>query len=317
MTNAEETPAQPTPRARRARWIPFLAVGLLAAASAQADFYVAAELGVHGAPDMLLQSGDTDRASRCDEFVNPRFREVEGCTTSARGDGAVDDWLSRFDGAQGFVAAGAVGLRLDRWRVELELLHRNTRVDQSTSILSPEGTAFTQIFGAELPRASETIDNLTSRNVFANVYLDWPNPTPLTPFAGLGVGIAFADLDYAALWQRSGDPADVDSARGLPNEDEVRRNLAGTVSRAADQLRDKLRGYQLLAGVDYQLSNDLTLTLQGRLVRFAAFEDGGVYDLLRSHISGLRRDGSEPVRYRVQTDDTGFLAVGLRLRKRF
>lgn len=301
-----------------ARRIAFVAAALLAAASARAEFYLAAELGIHGAPDLLLQSGDTDRASRCDEFVNPRFREVEGCTTSARGDGAVDDWLSRFDGAQGFVAAGAVGLRLaDRWRVELELLHRDTRVDQSTSILNPEGTAFTRIFGAELPRASETIDNLATRNVFANVYLDWPNPTPLTPFAGIGVGIAFADLDYAALWQRSGDPADVDSAQGLPNEDEVRRNLAGTVSRAADRLRDKLRGYQLLAGVDYQLSNDLVLTVQGRLARFVAFEDGGVYDLLRSHVSGLRRDGSEPVRYRVKTEDTGFLAVGLRLRKRF
>ena len=314
----KHTRTRPSAARTNAARLLLCAFALFAAATARGQIYVAVELSVHGAPETLLRSGDTDRASRCDQFVNPRFAELEGCTASERSDGAVDDWMSRFDGAQGYAAAAALGLRLtDRWRLELELLQRDTGVDQSTSILSPEGTAFTRIFGAELPEANETIDSLASRNLFANVYLDWPNPTPLTPFAGFGVGIAFADLEYAALWRRSSDPADVESAQGLPNEEEVRRNLAGTVSSAGGTLRDRLRGLQLLAGVEYALSKSLSLTVQGRWVRFDAFEAGGVYDQLRSHASELRLDGSEPVRYRVQTSDTGFVAVGLRLSKRF
>ena len=61
-------------------------------------------------------------------------------------------------------------------------------------------------------------------------------------------------MDYRALWRRSADPNTVESARGLPNEDEVRRNLAGTVSRAENTLSSTLRGYQLLLGAEYALS---------------------------------------------------------------
>ena len=291
---------------------------LLAAWPVCAEFYIAGELGAHGSPDILLRSGDTDRASRCDEFVNPRFAELDGCTATARGDGAVDDWMSRFDGASGVVAAAAVGFRIaDRWRLELELLHRDTGVNASSSILSPEGIAFTRIFGAELPQASETIDSLSSRNLFANVYFDWPSMGAWTPFVGLGAGVGFAALDYAALWQRSANPNDVESASGLPNEQEVRRNLAGTASIAGGRLRDRLRGLQLLAGVDYAFSQSLSLTLQARWASFAPFEGGGVYEQLRSHASQLRRDGSEPVRYRTETNDTAFFALGMRLRKSF
>lgn len=306
------------PRTSAASGIVAGALALLAAWPAGAQVYVAGELGVQAAPDILLRSGDTDRASRCDEFVNPRFAELGGCTAMARGDGAVDDWMSRFDGTLGVVGAAAVGFRMaDRWRLELELMHRDAGVDASSPILSPDGVAFTGIFGAELPEAFETINGFSSRNLFANVYVDWPGAGAWTPFVGLGAGVGFASLEYAALWRRSDDPNDVESARGLPNEEEVRRNLAGTASSAAGRLRDQLRGLQLLAGVDFALARSLSLTLQARWVRFAPFEGGGVYDQLRGHASQLRRDGSEPVRYRTKTDDTGFFALGLRLRKSF
>ena len=35
-----------------------------------------------------LLGNSTDRASRCDEFINPRFAEVPGCTDPNRGSGA-------------------------------------------------------------------------------------------------------------------------------------------------------------------------------------------------------------------------------------
>ena len=283
------------------------------AAVAHGGFYLGGELGANAGADRRLLSGDTDRASRCDEFVNPAYAELEGCTNADRGSGAVDDWMSDFDGGWGWHAAIAGGYEIrQRWRVELEWLRRRFEADQSSAILSPEGAAFTQLFGAELPEASERIDTWATDNLFANVYFEWPNDSRLVPYLGVGAGVGRASMDYAALWRRSDDPGTVESARGLPNEDEVRRNLAGTVSAAGKRLRDRLRGWQLLAGIRYRIDESMSLALHGRWTQLSTFTDGGSYAQLRSHVSNLRRDGSEPVRYRVSTDDNAFAAIGLR-----
>ena len=57
----------------------------------------------------------------------------------------------------------------------------------------------------------------------------------------------------------------METARGLPNEAEVRRNLAGTVSSVDHRLRDLLHGYQVLFGVDYKLTEALSVELRGTL----------------------------------------------------
>ena len=291
------------------------AVLAFAAGTADAAFYLSGELGVSASSDMRLHSGDTDRASRCDEFVNPRYAELEGCTDANRGVGAVDDWLSDFDSASGWQAGLAGGFEIgEHWRVELEFLERRIDVDETTPILRPMGdVAFMDFFGAELPEATERIGRFASSNLFANVYFQWPNRSRFTPYAGVGGGVSWATMEYAALWRRSADPATVVSARGLPNEDEVRRNLAATSTVANKRLRDRLGGWQLLIGVRYDISETVALSLQGRWARFSAFGDGGSYQQLRSHVSNLRLDGSEPVRYRVHTEDTGFFGTGLRL----
>lgn len=65
---------------------------------------------------------DDDRASRCDEFVNPGYASLEGCTDSDRTVNAVDEWGSDFSGATGILLGAdyrvseslMVGLR-GRW----------------------------------------------------------------------------------------------------------------------------------------------------------------------------------------------------------
>ena len=289
--------------------------GCLSASWAGADgFYLSGDLGLQLAPSLLLRSGDNDRASRCDEFINPQFAQLEGCTNPDRGEGAVDAWMSSFDSVRSALAGTAIGYRIgNRFRVELALSGRNANYEESTPILDLDGIAFTRKFGSELPQASERVGSVRSVDAFANAYFMMPNASRFTPYVGIGVGFGKARMQYAALWQRSADPNTVDSARGLPNEDEVRRNLAGTASRAGGTLRDTLRGYQLLAGVEHALNERLALALQGRWTKLSAFEDGGSYGELRSHVSNLRRDGSEPVVYRVRTKDTGFASVALRL----
>ena len=306
----------------RGKWAAAL-VGLLAAvcgpplARAQTGFYVSGEVGAHTTSEIRLEGGDTDRAARCDEFVNPLYAAIPACITPDRGVGAVDDWMSEFARAAGISGSVAVGWRRERLRAELEWSERSTTVDQSSPILSPDGRAFTAIFGSELPVAEERIGRLRSRQVFVNGYWDFPNASRLTPFVGVGVGVAKTRMAYRALWRRSDNPATVRTASGLPNEEDVKRLLAGTESRAEDRLRGRSRGYQVLFGVEYDWKENLGLAVRGRWTRFGAFEDGGVYDELRGHVSNLRRDGSEPVRYRVRNRETSAFGFGLRLTRQF
>lgn len=295
-----------------------LCLGLAEAATAQ--LYVAGDLAPAWSPKLGLNSGDTDRPSRCDEFMNPRYAELDGCTNPNRGDGAVDDWSSKFDAAWGWLAGAAIGYRFrKRLRLELETFLRVTDMDESSPILDPAANdvPFTRSIGAELLRADERIGRLTATGVFANFYWDFPNRSRFTPFVGVGLGLARAGMNYGAWWERSADPALMNSAQGLPNEADLRRNLAGTVSRTRDRLRDRVRGHQLLVGVRHQLSEPLALELRLRWVELGTLHDGGDYITLRSHVSNLRRDGSEPVRYFVATDDTQFLSVGLRVNYTF
>ena len=277
--------------------------------------YARAVFGANVARALLLSTFDNDRAARCDEFVNPRYAEVAACTTPDRGAGAVDAWSSEFDGARGLLAGIAVGQRFGRrLRVEFEYAYRAARYDQARPIIAPSGTAYTELFGPELPIADERVDDLTAHQLFGNVYLDLPNASRFTPYVGAGAGAGRTAMDYGALWVRSIDPDTVRTARGLPNEDEVRRNLAGTASVTRDVLTDTLFGYQVLAGVDYAVSEHVSLGVLGRWTGFSGFHDGGnSYVQLRSHPSHVRVDGSEPVVYEVRTDDVGFVAVNLSL----
>lgn len=291
-----------------------LCLGLAGGASAQ--LYLAGDLAAAWTPKLGLDSGDTDRASRCDEFINPRYAELDGCTNPDRGDGAVDDWSSEFSAAWSGLAGAAIGYRFrERWRVELEAFHRTADLDESSPILDPAAgdVPFTHSVGAEVLRADETVGRVTASGVFANLYFDIPNESRFTPFVGVGVGIARASMDYGAWWERSHDPALIDSAQGFPNEAELRRNLAGSVSRTRDRLRDRLSGWQVMVGTRHQLNESLALELRLRWVELGTLHDGGDYITLRSHASNLRRDGSEPVRYFVATDDTQSLSVGLRV----
>ena len=304
----------------RSHWAGLLLAGVQAVClgwtSAHADtgFYVRGALGVNIAHSLGLRAGDNDRASRCDEFVNPQYWALEGCTATNRGSGAVDDWQSRFDNALGIIAGVAVGRRFGRHiRLEVEYFYRASDQDQTAPILAPSGAAYTEVFGAELPRAEERIWSVTGHHLFANAYLDFPNASRFTPYIGLGAGAGFTGMDYGALWSRHIDPATIETARGLPNEAEVRQNLAGTVSTTRDTLKDVLFGYQALAGLDYALTPALSLGILARWTDFDRFHDGGSYRRLRSHASNLRLDGSEPVAYQVQTDDLGFFAVSLNL----
>ena len=103
---------------------------------------------------------------------------------------------------------------------------------------------------------------------------------------------------------------------GLPNEAEIRRNLAATTTSKQAELHDRPTGYQVLGGVDYAMSDAVSLGIKGRWVRFAA--EDIEWERLRSHASQLRLAGSKPVRFRIRTDGAlSFVGVSLAMRYTF
>ena len=291
-----------------------LLLTLAVAADAGPSWYLQGELGLNLAPGLSLSTGDNDRASRCDEFVNPQYASLDGCLSPNRRTAAVDEWGSRFSRASGLLAGTALGRRVgQRLRGELEYFFRESPYDETVPILSPDGPPYTEVLGLELPRAEERIGSASSHGLFANLYYDFPPQGRFAPFVGLGVGAGFTAVEYGVLWMRDLNPAFIKSAHGLPNQTEVQQNLAGSVTVAHARLQDSLFGGQFIAGASYPLDARLALSIKGRWVGLSAFEDGGAYAALRSHLSHLRRDLSEPVTYRVKIEDTGFLLLSLGL----
>lgn len=128
----------------------------------------------------------------------------------------------------------------------------------------------------------QRIGGLRSHNLFANLYIDFTNDSRFTPYVGFGVGFGRTDLEYDAAFARNDDPCAIrtgsDSSTcpaihaGSPND--IQRNLAGTTTTESEELDDATFGYQILFGVDYELTETLLVGLKGRWVRYDAFRDG-------------------------------------------
>ncbi len=78
------------------------------------------------------------------------------------------------------------------------------------------------------------------------------------------------------------DPDSSTAGQGLSNAAQIRRSIAGAVTSEQSTLIDTLFGYQVLFGLDYALTESLSLGVKGRWVNFGTFQDrGGSWDRLR------------------------------------
>lgn len=324
---------------------PFLALVIVAWvtapswAQAGSGFYVSGDIGANFASGLDTTGTSNDRPSVCDEYINPGFDQVEGstavdsggkpystynCTGPNRGSGS--GWQNKFDGATGILAGAAVGYSFSGqpqnspWgglRVEVEYFYRQSNYDQTSEIRTESGESRDKLRD-EIVQATDRIGSVTSHNLFGNLFYDFHNTSRFTPYVGIGGGVGFTDVAYGGLWARNSDPDRIQAGVGLPNADEIRRNLAGTVSVAQTTLSDALFGFQVLFGVDYAITEATSLGLKGRWVNFSSFSDDRVnWELLRSHALNLRKDGSEPVWSRFKTDDIEFFGISLNLKYHF
>lgn len=281
-----------------------VATACLPAVDVYAQWYAGVALGGNASRDVVMESRSNDRASVCDEYINPQALGVPGCTAPDRGTG--DGWRAPFDRGAGFSAEAELGFRLSpRFRVAAVYGHHATEFDQTVSSTDAAGADFDKISN-ELSIGEETLGDAISDEVQIGVYRDWPNGIRWTPYVGIGVAVSRTRKDFSWVWARSADPADITTGLDQPNADEIRRSLAGTVSVGRRTLRDTMVGYVLVAGIDRKLSETVSVGLKAQWKRFEAFESGGYEgDLLRSHPPNLRLDGSEPVSAWSRTGDTG------------
>ena len=78
---------------------------------AGSGLYLSSELGVNFASGMNHFGRDDDRASKCDEYINPFFAMVPGCTDPDRGG---DASKAVYDRAHGHLGRGSRGLSTER-----------------------------------------------------------------------------------------------------------------------------------------------------------------------------------------------------------
>ena len=295
-------------------------------------FYLGLEMGTDLAPEMNFTGSSNDRASVCDEYINPMYATVTqtagyedyNCTGPNRGVG--DDWDNSFNSTRAILSRFVLGYRAGennpdglrfRLRPEFEYFYRAAPYEQTSDIPFAAGASGDKL-RQELWVATDRIDTLAGHNLFGNLYLDFTNSTRITPYIGWGMGAGFARMGYSGVWGRNADPSAISTGEGLPNVEEIRRNLAATTSVAQTALSDILFGYQALFGIDYEITESVSLGAKGRWANFTSFHGEGLEWIpLRSHVPNLRRDGSEPVSGTIATDDMTQFGFSLNLNYHF
>lgn len=293
---------------------------------AKDGLYLGMDVGVAVAPDMDVQTGGLDDWStsgadtRCDATINPDRLQGGHCTNDPQ------VWAANesFDGGSGILAGLAVGYRLGSFRVEGEYFYRGTRYN---STAEPDfdgwrpshsreygGGGAMQEYGGGV---EDAVDNLMSHNFFANLYYDYRSDSKFTPYAGFGIGFAQVSVQYRTRWHRTRNADDINVFDDTPQGDALNAKLAGALSHDEATMSDTLFGYQALAGVDYQVSEPLTIGLKFRYAMFGEFEDESQYTRLRGHDPVVGNPPTTPATYYISTDDIQFWGVSLNMKYQF
>ena len=300
---------------------------------AKDGFYIGGDLGIAVAPEMAMSASDNDYGTRCDKFVNPAEFQASDCGTRPPD----TQWFHDFDGGTGLLAGASLGYRMGSFRVEGEYFYRGTTYDSTdpNTVIIDEET--TRKLREEIDVIEGAVDDVLSHNFFANLYYDYRSDSKFTPYVGVGVGFSRVSLDYFGVFKRRIDPKDITTFNDNPNfnEDRYRRDpdnseppcmtdtcrnlnrrIAGTTTIGRAKFSDTLFGYQVVAGVDYQVSEPVSIGLKFRWTDFGEFEGREQWNQLRSHESANMRP-EDPVYYKVMTNDIQFWGVSLNMKYQF
>lgn len=286
-------------------------------AQAKDGFYLGLEIGAASAPGPDISNTDNDVSTRCDGFINSDAY-LEDPADSACANPPPGLWSFEHDGDGGVLAGAAVGYHWGNLRLEGEYLYSGIAYDSKDDSVTIAGEDPTTALKREqeLATVEAVLGDVRSHSLYANVHYDFRSASRLTPYVGVGAGFSMTSLDYFNRWVRHIDPARITTFGSEPQGLRLNEKLAGTTTIAHARHSDTVFGYQLFAGVDYQLREALSIGLKLRWADFGEFEHEREWDQLRSHESASRPGGTR-VRYKLMTDDLRFLSLGLNVKSHF
>ena len=301
-------------------------------AQAGSGFYISSDIGANFASGVDFTGDSNDVASHCDALTNPG---LTGCRPDdfRYTNTFIPDWAVDFDSGQGILAGAAVGYSfaaqnpsgpLSGLRIELEYFYRESKYDQGSQVRGLSGATQQKIDRGEFESGPfERLGSITSHNWFGNVYYDFANSGRFTPYLGIGGGFGVTDAGWSSNWTRTNDKAALrqglidDGRSDLAMNDEYVDRLAGSSSVANNTLSDTLWGFQFLFGVDYAITEAMSLGLKGRYVNFGSFSDSIVWDPLRSHAPYVGAGNTNPVSGNMSTNDIQFFGISVNLKHHF
>ena len=274
---------------------------------------VVVDVGRGSVGDYVVASRSNDRSSICDEYINPNALRVPGCTTPDRGAG--DGWSAPFSDGRGLLAG--VGVEVDiggPWRLAVDYSRAQAVFDQTVASTDAQGVDFEKLSN-ELDVGQERLGALRSHGVHGVLHLYPIRSGLIRPYGGIGFGYAAMRADFGWNWRRSADPLAITTGRDQPNFDEIRQNLAGTVSSGTALFRKNVHVFAYEGGVDFAVSDLVSVGVRARHLRYPSVEVGPyVGETLRGHVPNLRLDGSEPVSAWSTLPGTGVTEVGVLLK---
>ena len=183
-------------------------------------------------------------------------------------------WMYALDLDAGAAFEISVGRMFNRWRLELSAAQRNNAIAQKfKSITFLDGRVDTAPPGNTVTSNSMTrIDDLTTRTLSVNAYYDFTDVFErITPYVGVGLGVAFVEISgvhFSTRYEDTADPA---------------RDLSGFDSRQDADLSDTVFVGNFYTGADYNLTVETLLGMKLTYSLMGDIEHTGGYAMHPMH----------------------------------
>lgn len=277
------------------------------AAVAQDGFYIGADLGAGRARPLSSTRTNHGVSTNCDQWLGQATLPdgtvvplpLDQCAAAALPASPSEFTLGR----AGLLGGARAGYAFGRIRFEAEYFRRANSGEQLDLVVpgDPKQAEFTQ--------RTEELDNIRGNLVFANLVLDASGRSArLRPHVGAGFGAMWMEMEYAGVSVRNPDREVLLSLGRNPN-------AAGLRSVGEATVRDRVWGYQVVAGLDFAATDRVAVTARMRyLDALGTFEaPGNSWNPLRGHDSSVG-PGGEAIVYDIGAEGFGLwtATVGLR-----